>query len=249
MSRVVDITTAKSNCLNCHQAKTCLPEGLSEQDIRQFSVAIKRNRVFQRGEALFRQGDKLDSLYLIRSGTVKIYSLNDDGDEQILGFYLPGDVVGLDALDEGLHDCTAVVLETSGICELSFSKLEDLALTLSGLQRRLHRLYGHEIARDHALLRLLGQKSAEQRLAGFLWHLVERIKRRGYSAQELNLSMSRHDIANYLGLAVETISRLFARLQEQGVLEVERRHIIFRDHARLQRLAGYSSHAVVSAHA
>ena len=238
MSRVVDISIAKANCLSCRQAQTCLPQGLSSQEIRKFSAAVKRNRVFQRGDALFRQGDKLDSLYLIRSGTVKIYSLNDDGDEQVLGFYLAGDVVGLDALDEGIHDCTAVVLETSGICELSFNKLEDLALTLSGLQRRLHRLYGREIARDHALLRLLGHKSAEQRLAGFLWHLIERINRQGYSTEELNLSMSRHDIANYLGLAVETVSRLFRRLQEQGILEVDRRHIKLCDQAQLQHLAG-----------
>ena len=134
MSQVVDIFTAKTNCLSCYQARMCLPQVLSNQGIRQFSAVVKHNRALQRGEALFRQGDRLDSVYLIRSGMAKIYSLNDDGDEQILGFYLPGDVMGLDALDEGLHDCTAVVLETSAICELSFNKLESLALSLVGLQ-------------------------------------------------------------------------------------------------------------------
>ena len=117
MSTVIDFTAAKSNCPTCHQAKICLAQGLNEQEIQQFSDAVTRQRVVRRGDVLFRQGDTLDILYFIRSGSVKIYSLSDEGDEQVLGFYFPGDLLGLDASDSGYHDCTAVALETSGLCE------------------------------------------------------------------------------------------------------------------------------------
>lgn len=243
MNSVVDITAAKHSCLHCHQAQLCLPQGLNKEEIKLFDQAVRRNRVVKRGEQLFHQGDAMGSLYLVRSGALKIYSLSDDGDEQILGFYWPGDMLGLDAVSNGIHDCTAVALETSSVCELGFSQLNGMAQKLTGLTLPMNGFYGREISRDHALLRLLSRKSAEQRLAGFLLDLSDRFAQRGFSAHEFHLSMSRHDIANYLGLVIETVSRLFARLQEEGVLNVDRRHIVVRDLQKLRELAGINPYS------
>lgn len=241
MSAVVDFAAAKQNCRTCKQLSQCLPQPINDAEIKQFNSAVTSRRVVQRGEHLFRQGDSLNGLYLVRSGAVKVYALSHDGAEQVLGFYLSGDILGLEAVESGSHGCTAVALETSSICELSFARIEALPPALTGLHKWLGKAYGKEIARDYALLRLLGQKSAEQRLAGFLLHLAERFGRRGFSSREFNLSMSRYDIANYLGLALETVSRLFARLQDNRVLAVNRRHISIRDPALLQQLAGVNT--------
>ncbi len=238
MNTIIDFTAVKQNCHNCKQIKQCFPQPLDNEELRQFGDAVKSRRVIQRGETLFRQGDRLSCLYMVRAGAVKVYALSHDGAEQVLGFYLPGDMLGLDALESANHVCTAIALETSSICELSFSKLETMSQALSGLHGWMYRAYGREIARDHALLRLLGHKSAEQRLAGFLLSLCERFAQRGFSSREFNLSMSRHDIANHLGLALETVSRLFARFQDSRVLDVDRRHITVRDPLLLRRLAG-----------
>jgi len=237
---VVDLAAAKRSCRVCNQSAKCLPQGCDSILLEQFDD-IKRSQVLQRSEYLFRQGDTLQSLFLVRSGSVKIYSLSADGDEQVLGFYLPGDLIGLDAIETGIHACSAATLETSSICEFSFTRLDDLTHSITALHRQMNRLYGREISRDIALLRLLGNKSAEQRLAGFLYDFTQRLSQRGLSEQEFNLSMSRHDIANYLGLAVETISRLFARLQDDDVLSVDRRHITVRNPERLQQLAGVNT--------
>ena len=244
MNSVIDINTAKRSCLHCNQAQHCLPPGLGQEEIKLFDQAVNCSRIVKRGERLFHQGEAMGSLYLVRSGAIKIYSLSDDGDEQILGFYWPGDMVGLDAVSNGFHDCTAVALETSSVCEVGFSQLTGMAQTLVGLAQQMNSFYGREISRDHALLRLLSRKSAEQRLAGFLLNLSEQFAQRGFSAHEFHLSMSRHDIANYLGLVIETVSRLFARLQDEGVLSVDRRHIVVRDLPQLRALAGASSYSL-----
>lgn len=241
MNSVIDISTAKRSCAVCNQVQHCLPQGLNEEDVKIFGQAVRRHRTLKRGEPLFYQGETLDSVYLVRSGALKLYALSDDGDEQILGFYQPGDMLGLDAVSSGVHDCTAVALETSSVCELKFSHLTEMTQTLHSLAQQIHSFYGREIRRDHALLRLLARKSAEQRLTGFLLNLSEQFAKRGFSAHEFHLSMSRHDIANYLGLAIETVSRLFARLQEEGVLRVDRRHIVLLDLPKLYTLAGLSS--------
>jgi CRP/FNR family transcriptional regulator len=139
------------------------------------------------------------------------------------------------------HTCSAMALETTSVCELPFSGLEDLSRQVAGLQHQLFKLVGKEISNEHSMLLMLGNRSAEERLATFLLSLSSRLHERGFSAHEFNLSMSRHDIANYLGLAVETVSRLFTRFQEEGLLEVERRHITIRDLDRLRRMVGSCS--------
>jgi CRP/FNR family transcriptional regulator len=199
-------------------------------------AASRRHRILQCGEPLFNIGDGAHTLYLVRSGSIKVYAISDDGDEQILGFYLPGDLVGLDALEGRYHGCAAVALETSSIHEISIERLEQLCRTDPDIQQQVYRLYSRELARDYELLRLLGKKNASQRLAGFLVNLSQHFEQRGFSACEFNLSMSRHDIAHYTGLAVETVSRLLGRFQQDDLLEVERRHIRILDMPRLQTM-------------
>jgi CRP/FNR family transcriptional regulator len=176
----------------------------------------------------------------VRSGTLKSYYTTDDGDEQVLGFTLPGEMVGFDGLSDGHYTSNSVVLETSCVCSLPYERLEEMCHTTPGLHKQIMRVVGREITLDHQMLLLLGKRSAEERLATFLVSLSKRYHARGLSATEFNLPMSRQDIGNYLGLAIETVSRLFAHFQEQNLLTVNRRQVFLHDLDRLTgRIEGY----------
>jgi len=207
--------------------------GLESEDVEKLDNIVRRNRPLHRGDHLFREGDKFSNLYVVKTGSVKTYAPSEDGGEQVLGFHLPGELIGLDAIAKEQHHCSAKVLETSAVCEIPFAKLEELSSEIPSLQHQIYRLLSREIGHDEDMLTLLGKKSAEERLAAFLLSLSERFKRRGFSASDFYLSMSRHEIGNYLGLAVETVSRLFTRFQEEGLLKVERKHIQLIDSQRL----------------
>jgi CRP/FNR family transcriptional regulator len=206
--------------------------------MRKFESAIKQIRMLTRGDHLFSAGERFRGLYAVRSGSMKASTVTDSGEEQILGFFLPGDVFGMEAIDSNTHDCTAIALETSSVCELSLDRLEHLGCEITALQHQINRMYAQEIARNHAMLRMLGRKNAEQRLASFLANLSDRLAARGFSASEFNLSMSRSDIANYLGLALETVSRLLARFQEENLVAVKRRNIHLLNLPALKVVAG-----------
>jgi CRP/FNR family transcriptional regulator len=238
MNTIIDLASVKRSCRSCHHAHLCLAKGLDNEELSRFDSAVRHGRIIQRGGCLYRQGDTITSLYLVSSGTIKLSVLSADGDEQVLGFYWPGDMLGLDALESGYHGCTATVLETSSVCTLLLAQFDDMSRQLSGIRRQMDHVYGRQMSRDRFLLQTLVCKDAEQRLARFLLDLAQRFATRGLAADEFQLSMSRHDIASYLGLAVETVSRLFARLQEDQLLIVERRHIRLLDLTRLQQLAG-----------
>jgi len=199
--------------------------GLTVDDVERLNHIIKRNRPLHRGDYLFRNGDRFRSLFVVKTGSVKTFTPSEDGGEQVLGFHLPGEITGLDAIEREEHTCSAKVLETSAVCEIPFARLEDLSSTLPSLQHQMYRLLSKEISQDTEMLMLLGKKNAEERLATFLLSLSHRFKKRGLSATDFYLSMSRHEIGNYLGLAVETVSRLFTRFQEEGLLQVERKHV------------------------
>jgi CRP/FNR family transcriptional regulator len=207
--------------------------GLDPVDVDRLDEIVKRNRPLHRGDYLFREGDKFQCLYIVKTGSVKTYAPSEDGGEQVLGFHLPGELIGLDAIEKSRHHCSARVLETSAVCEVPFHQLEDLSTTIPSLQHQMYRLLSREISQDENMLTLLGKKNAEERLAAFLLSLSERFKRRGFSPSDFHLSMSRHEIGNYLGLAVETISRLFTRFQDEKLLKVERKHIQLLDIERL----------------
>lgn len=234
---VSSTSRVRVSCKNCPLAKLCLAHGLDSTEVDRLDSIVRRRRPLPRGEHLYRVGDRLQSLYAVRSGCVKSYIRTEGGNEQILGFHLPGELVGLDALENESHACAAVALETVGICELPIARLEETHHTIPGLQRRVLKLIGREVAADHAMLLLLGKKSAEERLARFLFNLSLRFKQRGFSEREFNLSMPREDIANYLGLARETVSRLLAQFQHNGLLSMRRRNIRIRDMDRLKALA------------
>ena len=208
--------------------------GLDPHDVDRLDEIVKRNRPLHRGDYLFREGDKFQCLYIVKTGSVKTYAPSEDGGEQVLGFHLPGELIGLDAIEKSRHHCSARVLETSAVCEVPFHQLEDLSTTIPSLQHQMYRLLSREISQDENMLTLLGKKNAEERLAAFLLSLSERFKRRGFSPSDFHLSMSRHEIGNYLGLAVETISRLFTRFQDEKLLKVERKHIQLLDIERLR---------------
>jgi CRP/FNR family transcriptional regulator, anaerobic regulatory protein len=228
------------SCSNCSLAELCLPHGLTEAELEQLEKIVKRKPPLQPGQHLYRAGDPSLSLYAVRSGTLKSYYTTDDGDEQVLGFTLPGEMVGFDGLSDGHYTSNSVVLETSCVCSLPYERLEEMCHTTPGLHKQIMRVVGREITLDHQMLLLLGKRSAEERLATFLVSLSKRYRARGLSATEFNLPMSRQDIGNYLGLAIETVSRLFAHFQEQGLLTVNRRRVVLHDLDRLTgRIEGY----------
>jgi len=219
--KIVTLSKIKMACQSCSLYELCLPLGLHGEDLDRLENIIKRSHPLKKNESPFHQGDKFQAIYAIRSGSVKTYTVADDGSEQITGFYLPGELVGLDAISEDTHPCTAKALETTSYCEIPFNLLEELSGELPSLRHQLLKIMSKEITHDANLLMLLGKKTADERLASLLLSLSARLKNRGFSATEFNLSMSRNDIANYLGLAVETVSRLFTRFQDQGLIKVE----------------------------
>ncbi|NNJ85346.1 MAG: fumarate/nitrate reduction transcriptional regulator Fnr [Gammaproteobacteria bacterium] len=217
-------------------ANVCLPLGLSAVELDQLMKIIDRQSPMSRGEHLFQIGEPHKSLYAVRSGSIKVYIPTEGGEEQVHRFILPGELLGFDAIEGGKHTCAAVALETTSVCAFPYHRLEKLCHTFQGLDHELHRLFGKEIANEHDLLQLLAKKSAEARLASFLLDLSNRLKKRGFSEREFNLTMSRHDISNHLGLAVETVSRLFARFQNEGLLTVRRRHIQLQNMPEIKEL-------------
>jgi CRP/FNR family transcriptional regulator len=228
------------SCSNCSLAELCLPHGLTESELQQLEKIVKHKPPLQPGQHLYRAGDASFSLYAVRSGTLKSYYTTDSGDEQVLGFTLPGEMVGFDGLSNGHYTSNSVVLETCCVCALPYERLEEMCLATPGLHKQIMRVVGRVITLDHQMLLLLGKRSAEERLATFLISLSRRYHARGLSATEFNLPMSRQDIGNYLGLAIETVSRLFAHFQEQGLLTVNRRRVILHDLDGLTgRIEGY----------
>lgn len=228
----------ESVCARCPRHLSCMAHQFSGDDIVHFADVVKKSSTWQPGQHLFHIGDEFNSIFLLRSGSIKVYTIDADGAERVLGFYLPGDVIGLDALTSGIHDCAAITMETCNVCVLEFEQLQQLSGTIHGLEQPLSTLYAREIAREHAVIRLLSKRNAEQRLAGFLLNLSRRFAELGYSAHDFNLSMSRHEIGNHLGLALETVSRLFTRLCRDEVIQVKRRRVLVKNPQMLEVLAG-----------
>lgn len=191
----------------------------------------------ERGENLYRAGSRLKALYTVRSGSFKTVMLTRDGAEQVTGFHFPGELLGLDGFNDERHGCTAVALESATVCAITMDDFASLCGKIANLRRQLMHLVGREINQDHEILMALGQMKGEERLATFLLNLSRRLEERGFSPSEFNLTMTRHDLANYLGLAVETLSRMFSRMQEDHVLSANRRHIKILDEPRLKVLA------------
>jgi len=237
----IKLSALKTACQSCNLHDLCLPLGLEMGDIDKLDNIIKRSRPLQKGEHLFNGGDEFTSIFAVRSGSIKTFSESEEGDEQITGLYLPGELLGLDAIHESIHPCSAIALETTSLCEIPFSTLENLSTKIPELHHQLFRIMSKEIANDQSLLMLMAQKSAEEKLAAFLVNLSARLKQRNFSETEFNLSMSRKDIGNYLGLTIETISRTFSRFQSEGLLSTQRKYVNIHKLNELKILAGLSN--------
>ena len=237
--KVIDIVSIKLACGDCSLHQLCLPLAIPPEDVERLNAIIKRHRPpLRRGNHVFHIGDTFRAIYAIGSGSVKTYTITEDGYEQITGFHLAGEIIGLDAICAGHHPCGARTLETTSVCEIPFNRLEEISQEVPGLGRQLLRIMSREIHAEGELLTLLGKKSAEERLAALLVSLSARFQKRGLSPREFHLSMSRNDIGNYLGLAVETVSRLFSRFQQQGWISARHKHIRLEDMEQLKELAG-----------
>ncbi|MDD2722092.1 MAG: fumarate/nitrate reduction transcriptional regulator Fnr [Gallionella sp.] len=227
-------TTTHPACSSCSLAELCLPVSLSAEEREQLDELSLAKRNYSRGDYLYRSGDKFRSLYAIHSGSFKTQVLHDDGREQVTGFQMAGEIIGLDAISTDIHTCEAIALESSVICEISFNRLEALSREIPPLQRQIHKLMSREIVRDQGIMLLLGSMRAEERLAAFLLNLSQRYAARGLSPTQFNLRMSRQEIGSYLGLKLETVSRAFSHFQEAGLIIVKIRAIEIIDLSGLQ---------------
>ncbi|HBC17794.1 MAG TPA: fumarate/nitrate reduction transcriptional regulator Fnr [Alcanivorax sp.] len=213
------------SCNDCSLSPVCLPLAVAPTQLDELDRIIHRGRPLKRGEHLFRAADEFQAVYAVRSGALKTYVLSDEGDEQVTGFYLPGEVLGMDGISTAHHMSNAKALETATVCEIPFSKLEMLSQRIPSLQHHFFSLMSNEIRSDRELHMLLSKKNADDRVASLLISMSARHQRRGLSERAFRLPMSRYDIANYLGLAVETVSRIFTRFQQNGWLRVEGREV------------------------
>jgi CRP/FNR family transcriptional regulator len=223
-------------CSSCNLREMCLPQGLDGEDLRRVEQVVYARRRVKRGDALFNAGDDFNSIYAIRSGFFKTSLLDGEGREQVTGFFMGGELLGMDGVGAGHYNGAAIALEDSEVCVMPFSLVEDISREIPALQRHLHSVLAREIVRDHGVMLLLGSMRAEERLAAFLLNLSKRFTRRGYSPSEFHLRMTREEIGSYLGLKLETVSRLFSKFQEDGLIDVQQKHVRLRDTAGMELL-------------
>ena len=233
-SIVADDGDAFTFCSTCAFSRACLSQGMDKASLRDLHMLVEHVGPLHAGEHVFREGDPFDAIAAVRAGTVKTYVIDSEGREHVLGFHLPGEVIGLDAIDGERYPCDAVALDTVMLCRFSFPKISVLATRVPGLQRQLFRLLSRDIGRAALLA---GDWSADQRMAAFLIGVSRRLAARGFSPRRFQLTMPRTDIANYLRLAPETVSRVLKRFQDDGLLRVDRRELELLDRDALEALA------------
>jgi CRP/FNR family transcriptional regulator, anaerobic regulatory protein len=229
------VAQVKTQCSTCHLRELCLPCGLGDIDLTRLDGLGFTRRRIKAGDTLYREGDRFQYLYAVRSGTLKSSLTLSDGREQVSGFHIAGELVGLDGVAQSRHASSTMALEDTEVCAISYTALSELAISTSGMQHIVSRLMSREIMREHTLMMLLGSMNAEERLAAFLLNLSQRYAARGYSDREFHLRMSRAEIGSYLGMKLETVSRAFSAFQQQGLLEVDKRHIRVLDLEELRR--------------
>jgi CRP/FNR family transcriptional regulator len=233
----LNIKALKASCAQCSMHQLCLPMGLDEGDIRRLDEVIGRRRRVARDERLYQMGEPFRHLYAIRFGHFKTYQVNAAGEQQITGFQMAGELLGMDAISGDRHHCDAVALEDTEVCEIPFAGLEELFGHVPMLLRHFHRIMSQEITREQNVMLLLGNMRAEQRFAVFLVNLSSRYAARGYSPTSFQLRMSREDIGNYLGLTIESVSRLLSRFKKQGLLTIDKREVTLLQPVLLRAMA------------
>lgn len=226
-----------ASCHRCSLSNVCLPIAVSEDDLYRLEAVVNQGETFDRGELVFSQHDPFRSCYAVQAGAIKTYFVSEDGEKQVTGFYLPGEVVALDSVNTDQYSCTAEALERSRVCEIPLDRLEELASRIPSLQQHFFQLMSREIQSSQQMSMLLNRKTAEQRLAAFLLSLSTRFGRRHMSVTSFRLPMARNDIANYLGLAVETVSRVLTRFQKQELVYFKGRNCTLADLNGLKNIA------------
>lgn len=224
-------------CSNCNLREICLPVGLTKDELDLVDSRLVASRVkVARGEKLFQAGDRFSAVYAVWTGFFKTCVASKDGREQVTGFQMGGELIGMDGIGQRVHEFDAVALEDSQVCMIPYDDLESLALEVPSLQQQFHRVMSREIVRNNAVMLLLGSMHAEERLAAFLLNLMNRLRTRGFSSTAIVLRMSREEIGSYLGMKLETVSRTFSKLQANGLLFVRHRQIQITDPVGLQKL-------------
>ena len=232
----------KVACSNCNLRELCLPVGLSDPDLERLDELVAKRRSVTRGDALFRTGDAFQSLYAVRTGFFKTCVSSEDGRDQVTGFQMAGELLGLDGISHDRHNCDAIALEDSQVCVIPFGQLEELSRDFTPLQHQFHKIMSREIVCDHGMMLLLGSMRAEERLAAFLLNLTQRLQARGFSASSLILRMTREEIGSYLGLTLETVSRTFSKFQADGLLFVRNRQIRITDPVGMRHIVEGATH-------
>ena len=233
---VISVHDLRAHCLTCSVRELCLPVGLTVDQMSQVDGLIARRARLKKHEILYQPGEPFHALYAIRVGSLKATLLAENGREQVAGFHLPGEILGLDGVATDRHQAAAIALEDTEVCVLPFANVQGLAQGVPALLQNLHQVMSKEIARNQGMMLLLGSMNAEERLAAFLLNLAERHRRRGYSTIEFVLRMTREELGSYLGLKLETVSRLFSRFQEGGLVQVHGRTVKLLDPIALRQL-------------
>ena len=234
----------KTLCSTCSLRELCLPVGLQPDEFEQLDTVIKQSHRLKKGEFLFRSGESFHSLYAIRTGFFKTTVASQDGRDQVTGFFMSGELIGMDGICTHSHSCDAVALEDSEVCELPFGHMEALSKEIPSIQTHFFRLMSREIVRDQGVMLLLGNMRAEERVAAFLLNLSQRLHHRGFAANDFILRMSREEIGSYLGLKLETVSRTLSRFHQEGLIMVEHKHIRLLKPEMLNQMVSGGSHAV-----
>jgi len=232
-----DVSRETASCMNCTLRRICMPVDVQDAEAKALFLQLVSTRIrLRKGEALFRAGDRFTALYAVRVGSVKTVTVTDDGSEQVSGYHLPGEIIGVEGIGNDVHACQAVALEDTEVCTLPFERIERLAHDDRSFQHLLYRLLSSAIVRERNVTLMVGTMRAEQRLASFLLDLSNRYQARGYSSTEFVLRMTREEIGSHLGLKLETVSRLFSRFAEEGLIRVNGRVIRLEDRLALQQL-------------
>lgn len=234
----ISLKELKTHCSGCSLRELCLPMGLSDDELSHIDRMVSTRKQLKRGDSLYRNGDTFGSLYAVRSGFFKSRVTTDDGRDQVTGFHMPGEILGMDGIGTEHHTLDAVALEDSEVCIIPFANLEEISREVKSLQRQFHKVMSRELVRDQGVMMLLGTMRAEERVSAFLINLSQRFMARGWSPSDFHLRMTREEIGSYLGLKLETVSRLFSRFQEDGLVSVQQKHIRILDVPGLKKIVG-----------
>ena len=224
-------------CDLCSLSSLCLPYGLSEQEVEELEASIEKSIKIKKNQYVFRANDQHEGIFAVKAGAIKTSLANGDGQEQVVAFHLPGDIFGFDAFNSGAHVCNSIALDDTLLCKINLENFEDLCDRFSGIRKAMFNQAGKKITNNQSLLLSLGQQQTDERFAAFLLKIAAHYESRGYSSKEFNLPMPRQDLSNYLGMAVETLSRIIARMSDSDIVEVTHRHVLIKDKEKLSEVA------------